>query len=68
MTGTAGQQRVDIEYAKQFRIPVPPLEEQKKILDGIKYEQSLVEPARQLIRIFTEKIEEKVKSLWESPE
>lgn len=68
MTGTAGQQRVDIEYAKKFRLPVPPLEEQRKILDDIKYEQSLVEPARQLIRIFTEKIEAKVKSLWESLE
>lgn len=38
MTGTAGQQRVDINYVKQYRIPVPSLEEQKKILDQISSE------------------------------
>ncbi len=32
MTGTAGQQRVDINYVKQYRIPVPSLTEQKKDL------------------------------------
>ena len=31
MTGTAGQQRVDINYVKQYRIPVPSLDEQKKL-------------------------------------
>ena len=64
MTGTAGQQRVDINYAKQYRIPVPPLEEQKKILDQISYEQSLIEPSKQLIKVFTKKIETRIKEVW----
>lgn len=64
MTGTAGQQRVDINYVKQYRIPVPSLEEQKKILDEISYEQSLVTPSRQLIKIFTKKIEARIKEVW----
>lgn len=64
MTGTAGQQRVDINYVKQYRIPVPPLEEQKKILDQISYEQSLIEPSKQLIKVFTAKIETRIKKVW----
>lgn len=64
MTGTAGQQRVDINYVKQYRIPVPSLEEQKKILDQIRYEQSLIEPSKQLIKVFTEKIETRIKEVW----
>lgn len=64
MTGTAGQQRVDINYVKQYRIPVPSLEEQKKILNQISYEQSLIEPSKQLIKVFTEKIESRIKKVW----
>lgn len=64
MTGTAGQQRVDINYVKQYRIPVPSLEEQKKILDQIRYEQSLIEPSKQLIKVFTQKIETRIKEVW----
>lgn len=64
MTGTAGQQRVDINYVKQYRIPVPPLEEQKKILDQICYEQSLIEPSKKLIKVFAEKIETRIKEVW----
>lgn len=64
MTGTAGQQRVDINYIKQYLIPVPSLDEQKKILDQISYEQSLIEPSKQLIKVFTEKIETRIKEVW----
>lgn len=64
MTGTAGQQRIDINYVKQYRIPLPALVEQKKILDHIRYEQSLIEPSKQLIKVFTEKIEARIKEVW----
>lgn len=64
MTGTAGQQRVDINYVKQYRIPIPSLEEQKKILNQISYEQSLIEPSKQLIKVFTGKIESRIKEVW----
>ena len=57
MTGTAGQQRIDINYVQKYRIPVPSLAEQKKILDQISYEQSLIEPSKQLIRVFSKKVE-----------
>lgn len=64
MTVTAGQQRVDINYVKQYRIPVPSLDEQKKILEQIGYEQSLIEPSKKLIKVFTEKIENRIKEVW----
>ena len=64
MTGTAGQQRVDINYVKQYRISVPSLEEQKKIIDQISYEQSLIEPSKQLIKVFTKKVETRIKEVW----
>lgn len=64
MTGTAGQQRIDLNYVKQYRIPVPPLEEQKKILDGIRYEQSLIEPSKQVMEVFTAKIESRMNGVW----
>lgn len=64
MTGTAGQQRIDINYVKQYRVPVPSLEEQKRILDEISYEQSLIEPSKQIIEVFTEKIESRIKEVW----
>ena len=40
------------------------LEEQKKILDQISYEQSLIEPSKQLIKVFTKKIETRIKKVW----
>lgn len=64
MTGTAGQQRVDVDFVKHYRIPVPSLNEQRKILDQISYEQSLVDPSKKLIDVFTEKIEKRIKEIW----
>lgn len=35
MTGAAGQQRVPLDFVKNFRIPLPPLEEQDLILGAL---------------------------------
>lgn len=64
MTGTAGQQRIDINYVKQYRIPVPSLEEQKKLLDEIHREQALIKPSKQIIDVFTAKIDTRLKEIW----
>ena len=64
MTGTAGQRRIDINYVKKYRIPIPSLKKQKELLDQIKYEQSLVEPSKTLIEVFTSKINTKIKEVW----
>lgn len=64
MTGTVGQQRIDINYVKGYQIPVPPLEEQRKILDEIQVERSLIEPSKRLISVFSHKIESVITHLW----
>jgi len=64
MTGTAGQQRIDLNYVKHYSIPVPSLEMQAKVLSDIKAEQSLIEPSEKLIDIFSLKIKNKISGLW----
>lgn len=64
MTGTAGQQRVDINYVKQYQIPVPSLDEQKKLLDEIHREQALIEPSKEVIRTFNAKIRARIREIW----
>ena len=64
MTGTAGQQRIDINYVKQYQIPVPSLEEQKILLDEIHREQALIKPSKQIIDVFTAKIDTRIKEIW----
>jgi len=32
MTGSAGQKRVPIQFLEKYKIPIPPLAEQKKIV------------------------------------
>lgn len=51
-------------YVKKYRIPVPSLEEQKTLLDQIKYEQSLIEPSKTLIEVFDAKIKNKIREVW----
>ena len=64
MTGTAGQQRIDINYVKQYQIPVPPLEEQRTILDSIDTEKNLIASSRELIKIFEKKISDRINDIW----
>lgn len=64
MTGTAGQQRIDINYVKQYKIPIPSLAKQKELLDEIYKEQSLIEPSKELIKVFTEKINARIREIW----
>jgi type I restriction enzyme S subunit len=51
MTGTAGQQRVPIEFLKNVKIPLPPIAEQKKI---VAYLDSLSQKSRELQNIQNE--------------
>ena len=64
MTGTAGQQRIDINYVKQYQIPVPSLKEQRTILDRIDAEKKLIASSKELIRIFEKKISDKINDIW----
>ena len=56
MTGTAGQQRIDINYVKQYQVPIPSLEQQKIILDSISAERKLIESFNHFLDVFVKKI------------
>ena len=51
----------DLEY---LDIPLPPLETQKQIVDQIEAEQALVEPSKQLIKVFEKKIHDRIAEVW----
>ena len=63
MTGTAGQQRVDITFVEGYSIIVPTLSEQRHILDNIEFEQALIKPSKQLIEVFTKKIQDRINEI-----
>ena len=64
MTGTGGLQRVPRDFVKNFQIPMPPLEIQKKIITEIQTEQALVKSNRDLITRFEEKIRTAIDRIW----
>ena len=49
MTGTAGQKRVPTDYIKNYKIPAPPLIEQKKIAEILNTWDRAVEQTQKLI-------------------
>ncbi|MDE0527393.1 MAG: restriction endonuclease subunit S [Truepera sp.] len=59
MTGTAGQQRVPEDFVRNFRIPVPPLSQQRAIADHLDREtaqlDALVAETERLLGLLAEK-------------
>lgn len=49
---------------KTITVDVPSVEEQMRILDGIRYEQSLIMPSKEIISFFTRKIDARVREIW----
>ena len=65
MTGTGGLQRLTKDYAVNYKIPLPPMKEQKKIVDRIEEERSHVESCKKLIELNQEKIRQKIDKVWD---
>ncbi len=65
MTGTAGQQRISLDFVKQYPIIIPSLKEQQSIINIIGTEQELIRPSYKLIDVFTKKIQDRINSLFE---
>lgn len=63
MIGTAGQQRINVEYVKNYKIPIPSLSEQKKIIDKIEEEKSLIESSKKIAMTFNEKIKFRINEI-----
>jgi type I restriction enzyme S subunit len=58
MTGSAGQQRVPLDFVRNYEVPLPPLEEQERIARFAKYANSrfarLIRNKRRLIALLNE--------------
>lgn len=49
MTGSAGQQRIPVDFVRHYKIPVPPLEMQQRFLSYISAYQNIIDGALQVI-------------------
>ena len=64
MTGSAGQQRVPVDYVAEHRILLPPLDLQRQIVANLEAERALVDANRKLVEIFAQKIQDKLAEIW----
>ena len=53
------------EELKDILIPLPPIEEQKEIVAKIEAEQALIEPNKQIIEVFTKKIQDRISEIFQ---
>ena len=66
MTGTGGLQRVPKEVFSDYKIPVPNLTEQQRIITGIEHEEMMINTNRELIQIYEQKTKDKIAEVWET--
>lgn len=64
MTGTGGLQRLTKDYVLNYMFFLPPIEDQKQIINKINLEMSIVEQNKRLIQIFEQKIKDKINEVW----
>jgi type I restriction enzyme M protein len=64
MTGTGGLQRVPRNYIENFKIPLPPLDVQKKIVSDIDGYQRLISDCRCEISRLEKEIQSTITSIW----
>ena len=64
MSGTGGLQRLTKDYAIKYKVPLPPLKEQKEIVSRIKEEQAHIEACKKLIKSHKIKIQQKINEVW----
>lgn len=65
-SGVAIPNVASVKVLSQIEIPLPPIETQKQIVAKIEEEQKIVEANTKLIGLFQQKIEAKIKSIYES--
>ena len=58
------QSNLSATVIKQFKIPLPPLEIQQQIVAQIEQEQALVNANKELIRLFEQKVKDRIAKVW----
>jgi len=66
LNGLKGAQlpRISWDYFKMIKVPVPPMEAQKKIILKIENEQKMIDSNKELIKIYEQKIKDKIAEVW----
>ena len=64
MTGSAGQQRINLNFVSNYKIPLPSLIVQKQEIKRLKSEKVLIENNKEIIRTFENKINKKLNFIW----
>jgi type I restriction enzyme M protein len=62
--GGGAQGNISPSQIMSYRIPLPPIDEQKKIVTSTQGEAEYVESARRMIEIYEEKIQSKLAEVW----
>lgn len=63
-TDGINQSNINAKILSTFKLPLPPLETQKQIVERIEKEQELVNANKQLIIIFEQKIKDRIAKVW----
>jgi type I restriction enzyme M protein len=64
MAGTAGQQRVRRDFIEDYEIPLPPLEEQRRIVAEIEAYQKEIARLEAEIAVNRERIQAAIDAVW----
>lgn len=64
ISNSAGIALINNSDIRQIKLPLPPIEIQKKIISQIEEEQKLVDSNKKLIEIYENKIKAKISEIW----
>lgn len=59
-----GVKGVTQKYVSEMKIPLPPLEEQEKIIGQIEQYQKIITEANKTINIYKEKMDQTISDVW----
>lgn len=66
LVGGGAQPQFNANAISRIEVPIPPIEEQKKIISAVETEMLIVEQNKRLIQIFEQKIKDKINEVWGS--
>lgn len=64
MTGTGGLRRLTKDFVLNYPVSLPPVDDQRKIVNQTEEEIAIVEQNKRLIEIFEKKINDKISEVW----
>lgn len=64
MTGSAGQQRINVDFVGDYPIPFPPLAAQQELINELKQDEKDKERQRKFIKHQVNKRERILRDVW----